>query len=780
VSVAAGVPCRSSRPQSDASVGRRPGGADDSRPTEGKRLRVAGWLLAAASVALAAVAGVEFRSLGDVSQIDVPLSRAEIVAQDEVICGYLAKGLPPRGLHWDGEPARACLVDMATGRTLAPALMQQSTLSLNRRGVLWTEKEGCRFTIDRPTFDSAEQRLAIRFEQVPSRRAFYVYGLLAMAIFSAAILCGQIRRVRIAPPDRRRRQLFAELRLSTFLLLAQVSFFAFYPGSPVSQMSSDRANINGFAAGANSPETFAGDAFLCDPVNFDWYTPAFVYGVQAFGRMGFHYDTNRALLAFFCTLVGLFGYYRLFRTISGSELFAHTAALGLWFFRASYPPVENWAPTVIIPRTVYAALLPWVLLLALRYLRRPNRWWIPAAASALLFYVHPVSSPALTGAILTGAVVAGRGRPLKRLGWGVVGAAAALATMLPYTLIWMSKYSGTVVDGTTTATVYEFAREYLNPGFLDLSVCVGQMASYLVEHARFWPGMAAVVWLVAYRRHRRPVRLLGGMALGFGIVMLAVPAVDFTVSARLGRLPFQVDLVRNFRYVDVFLLATLGVALREIRLAMGPPQWPLAVRLTWGRLASVGQCRLSGPLVATVLIIVVFYGGACFRSLRKLGRRCDENYALLRGEPEGDFVDDFEMLRALQSVRMPHEVVSGPLYLRQAHVPLAFLHKDLGPLLYANPDAFLRCRATLDRAEEHLTWPITSSKAVAAAEAMQVDLLVLRREQVAPSLARSDAVIFQNATTVLVRIDRTEDAQRGAACGLAVSRRTLLSRKRQQ
>ena len=718
------------------------------------RLRLAATILWVVAFGLAVWAGVEFRSLQDVSQIDIPLSRAEIVSQDEVVCGRLSKGLPPRRLRWDGEPARAYLVDVATGRAMAPPLIHETTLSLNRRGVLWTEQEGCRFVLDRETLDIVGDSLVIRFDKLRNRTGFYLFGLLAVAAGLLAVLCGQVRRIRSASPQLRARRVFAEIRLSTFILLSHLAFLAFFPGLPDSRMSSDAKNIGGFAAALDSPENFTEDALLHEPGNFQWYTPSFVLAMQAFGWMGFHYGTSLAVLAFVSGLAGLFGYFHLFRMISRSEVFAFAAALGLWFLHTYYPASQSWTPTLVLPRTVYSALLPWVLCLTIWSLRRPRRWSIATAASGLLFYVHPVSSPALSGAILTAMVIAGGGRSrLKRLGWGLAAAGVAVAVMFPYILIYTSKYSGTVIaDQIVIDRAMEVARDRLAPGFLDMGLFMRQIAGFLATNVRYWPGIAAVVWLLMRRRRRRPVRVLGAMALGYAIVTILIPAVDLLLANYLGRMPFQIDLIRNIRYGDVFLLAVFGIAWRETRRGRAAWRWPLDVPLKFGPVTLPGRLRITKTLAVTVLVVIAVGDGRLLKSARKLVRMCRVNVDVLRAKPPVEVADELETVRVLGVLRRPGEVVGGPLHLRQSHVPLAYIHKDLGALSCANPVGLVEARDALDDARPHLQWPVTLDSARTAARILQADLLILDRAKAAPSLVRSEAVVFQNGSVILLRI----------------------------
>ena len=137
----------------------------------------------------------------------------------------------------------------------------------------------------------------------------------------------------------------------------------------------------------------------------------------------------------------------------------------------------------------------------------------------------------------------------------LLGATAALAVMFPYVLIYAGKYSGTVVtDPNLTKLAFDVARERFAPGYLEPLVFYRDLAIYIATTPRYWLGFAALYALCRYRRTALTTRVSVGMSVGFAIVTCLIPTLDVIVSSRLGRLPFQIDLIRNLRYLDVWLL----------------------------------------------------------------------------------------------------------------------------------------------------------------------------------------------------------------------------------
>lgn len=718
------------------------------------RLRWLAALVAGLALVSGVLAAVEFRALRHVVTVDIPLSQAELTRQADSVCGQYRGGLPKYRLRWDGEPPRAWLAERHTGEAIAPPLMLESSLSLNARGVLWLNDTDCRFAIDRATYEVLGDDIVLRVEKYGSRGTFYVWSLAALVLGLVALICVQNARIYSVRPQLQTTVRWGEARSMVFVLISLASVMVFFPGHPVAHMSGDPANIHSFAAALSDPQAFAGDAVMSDPANFKWYTPLYVKVVQAFGAMGFHYSTSRAFLVLISSLAGLFGYFYLFRLISRSTAFAFVATLGLWFLKAHYPPNENWGPMLVLPRTVYGAFLPWVALLALRLMSKPQWWWLPAAASGLLFYVHPVSSPALTGAILMGFVCGGPHKWWQRLGWGTLGGIAALAIMFPYVMIYAGKYSGTVVtDPNLTSQAFQIARERFAPGYLEPGIFYRDLALYVLLTPRYWLGIAALYALCRYRRGMLATRVSVGMSLGFAIVTCVIPTLDVMVSSRMGRLPFQIDLIRNLRYLDVWLLGMVAAAVREINRPDWGRRWMLQFRIS---MADFLHARdISWRLVpsAAVAWVLIFFVPAFTRSMYRLVEFSYDNITILVGRPHGELAEEIEAYRAVRTMRRTNEVVGGSFHLRQMHIPVAYNNKDLGVLAYSSPAGLVNAKNVLRQSAERLEWPLDQAVAVDQAAILGAEILLLPRESIAPSLARSDRVLFQNASQVLVRVD---------------------------
>jgi hypothetical protein len=97
------------------------------------------------------------------------------------------------------------------------------------------------------------------------------------------------------------------------------------------------------------------------------------------------------------------------------------------------------------------------------------------------------------------------------------------------------------------------------------------------------------------------------------------------------------------------------------------------------------------------------------------------------------------------------------------HIPVAYNNKDLGVLAYSSPQTLVQAKRVLRESAERMVWPVDEAGAVNQAAILGADILLLKRNEIAPSLARSDRVLFQNASNVLIRVDPKQVvAQRNA------------------
>ena len=691
-----------------------------------------------------------------------PISDGDLAIADTRISGTFPQGLlPAYHLHWDGQPPQAFLVDARTDQVLAPSALSEATLKLNQNAVLWTPTT-CTFAMSPALYAATGEHLAVKFEVPGPRRVFYFSFVFGLVLFLFTLLTHFGHSLLFIRTGRRLEGFVGYAQTVFFFVAATMVLVMLFPGYPVNgplNSGSDESNLNSFAAALDRPEIFARDKLLSQRSNFDWYTPLYVEWVRLFQWIGFRYDTNRSFVLFLSTLIGLCGYQRLFGTLSDSSWFGFIAAVCLWFLKATYPPNESWSAVFAAPRTAYTALLPWAVLFATSYLDRPTRWWLPASVSGFLFYVHPVSSPALTAAVLTGFLLAGRERLRTRCAHVLIAATGAVAVMLPYMLVYASKYSGArVPDAEIGTKVLNYATQRFAPGYIDLSIFYSQVRALLIQNYRYWLGAAAIVLLVPLYRRSSCVRFFYGTLAGFCIVTFLLPFIDLTIAKRLRTLPFQVDLIRNIRYLDVLLLSTIALLVGEYRRLWERQAADGRNEGRWRRLRLMRTVWGNGIALIGMLAVFYSYRGLLHPSVRLMILSARASIGALQGQHNKVVLSNMELINALHALRRSTETVFGPLHFRQMYIPLVFVYKDLGALSYANPAGLVEAREALDQIAPHLKPPVDLLDATQVARIMDAQIVVLYNPTVDPSVFESNAVIFRNQRGVVLRIPESGGA----------------------
>jgi hypothetical protein len=669
--------------------------------------------------------------------------------------GVVENRLPEFHLAWDGRPPRAEIVDRRTGEVVAPAVLSRGSFEANRNAVLWLRADAeqlnpghCEFVIEAREVRERGPFLALRFEQPSAAKGFRRRALLAVLFAAiAASLLGAFHVVQAAP-EARLKALARCCRSGLFLLLAAVSFATHFPGVPWLNPETDTASINSFAAALDHPAAFARDSLLDQRRDFDWYIPLFVGWVRWVARLGLPYAMAYAVLGCLGTWLSLTGYDRLFSKLSRSALFGFAAALALVLLDASYPPNEHWSFSTVLPRSLFSALLPWVVLLALHGLGprpAPRRWWIAAAAAAALFYIHPVSSPALSAALLTGFLVVDGVRLRPRFLGVLAAGAATVLVMLPY------------------AARYGAARQTAASGGLGLEVLqtiIGPFEPHrfypaawglLVNTPRYWLLLTGLALLIAARKPG--TRLFFGMLAGWGIVTFFLPALDWALAERLGRQPFQFNLVRNLRYLDIWLLAALALLVRAFRLK----PWPslrLGLQLRAGSSTLAGRLRLSGATMIASALVVACYAPSALKTLSGAMAQVGTSRAILLGRWRAVPSARLEALWAVEAFRREGEAVSAARdldFFRQLRIPLTYTWKDPETLSYAANAELVRAKRVAGRVETLLEPPVKPEDAREIRAATGADLLVIERWRTSLDLRESRSRLFLNDRYIVVR-----------------------------
>ena len=360
------------------------------------------------------LAVASLRSIVEPALVDVAVPPSAITTADGVVRGTIREGLPPFERHWDGQAPSAVLVTPSTGTVLAAAVFSDAIFNKNLSAVRFVDGEAS--SVSSSAVERWRAAGAARQAVRPRGRFILWSGVAAVAVL-AIMACSIALRGRGV-------HLAGSL---VFIAVAAGIFTSVYPGAPATGFdeATDEASINSYAAVRDHPDRFALRQAVVGARQLHMCNlPVYINTVRAFHRLGFHYQTANAFLGAAAALLLLVGLRRLFLKVSGREGLALAGALavGLMFEAAAPPPGEFWTITEILPRTIFSAFVPWVILLALACASSPRRWWIACAAAGLLVHIHPLSAPVLAGALLT-AFVFGSDEPI---GARMTGAALGL------------------------------------------------------------------------------------------------------------------------------------------------------------------------------------------------------------------------------------------------------------------------------------------------------------------------------------------------------------------
>ena len=675
-------------------------------------------------VLAAVLAAVNLRDISEPALVDVPVPATAIHAGDGIVSGSVLAGLPAYGLRWDGQPPSAILVNPASGVVLAAAAFSDKTFEGNRNAVRFVGGDA-RFKLDARRWSEGTP-LVLRTEAVKPRGWFFFWAGISAALAIALLVAFAFKSAREL--GRGARLDFAGSLI--FIAVACGTFSSIFPGAPIRiEDWSDEAAINSYAAVRDHPAWFTLDKLLSDPANYTWYTPAYIHTIRAFGHLGFHYQTACAFLGAAAALIFLFGLRRLFMAVSGRADFALAATLALGLvFSADVPPYgEVWSIVWVLPRTVFTAFVPWVIVLALHYLRAPGRWWIPCGAAGLLAYLYPLSAPPLVAALLV-ALVIGSDEPMSaRIRGALLAMAAIGVTMLPYAAVYVRHIGAAPdLDPATTRRALEIVRGSFD--YVRLGTILRQVPVYRFVTFRILLDAFAALLLIR-RRFDSCVRFYLGILAGFALVTFGIPAVDSALATYLDRRQFEYDLARNARFID-FLVAGA--------LAVGVAGWRGTRR----------QARLA--VAAGAVCAAVAFGPGWYDTAFFIASRTRAGWRMVGGHPDRDTAAAQEAIRAVHALRASSERVAGPVALRQYGIPIAWVAKDILTQSYSVSRGLVEANDVFRRAEPLLARPLTDESLRQASSILEAPLFLVPPQQLDRRLAASPCLLFRNDVWAVV------------------------------
>ena len=349
-----------------------------------------------------------------------------------------------------------------------------------------------------------------------------------------------------------------------------VSFAHFYAGfaDRYSDLSGDQINILTICAKKDHPELFKGDLVVGDLRNVEYYTPLFVECIRLASLPDHNYLRGLNILLLLTSLFYMWGWWLLFCRF-GDRFVA--AILAFLVRGIMWPPgYELWGIAglwTMLPRTLFLALLPWVLWSWLLLRGKPKFRLIPFLLCGLLANIHPISGAGCAVALLlaeaTWTWLDSRKMRVVVRHLVPVMAFAAIG-MLPF--IWT--YLANLGDASRVSP-----QEFENAVKMRIELFFFEPLGYLREWISLkWLAFLFLPWMALLFLPGKSKAGKGALLLSMGAFWLGCAAfafVPFLAESVLNSLGyharFAFQLVRSAKYVMipsiiVAVIVTLGIA----------------------------------------------------------------------------------------------------------------------------------------------------------------------------------------------------------------------------
>ncbi len=474
-----------------------------------------------------------------------------------------------------------------------------------------------------------------------------------------------------------------------FFLLSVLFFLGRWNGlSPFSDLHSDAAYLSAYAASLDHPEAFAEDSLFNSPGNFGYYTSLQVPIIRLLTIFTGGYGLSYILLMIPYVFIQLTGFYFLGKLVYKSRFFS--LLLGLTTILIIYTQAGDywgiWYDPQ--PRMMFQAFFPWLLLLVFLSLSKPRLRWLVMIATALLIYVHPVSTPAIAFSAWLGYLVF---KPAG-ISWKhhLLNQFLYAFIFVLITIPFVYQYSNNRDFTSVSSINYEEATAFLERTFPSTFQIRFTFSRFLYTGLTYSLIPIAYLGSALVFRHPGERQRLGLILLwiaGILIISVGLSTFEMFIESKLHQLPIFLDLIRGLRYV---------IPLLEILVF-----WPLALSWNNSETASgLGNLRRIGSAGLAICIIVVFslmfpktytdqFPGFRFPNYRLQTLEC-----LINGKivcPGQEKKDESEIIEYIRSnVEKNTAVISiPPLYLGgavrfQALHPVAFDPNDLTRLAPGN------------------------------------------------------------------------------------------------
>jgi hypothetical protein len=337
-----------------------------------------------------------------------------------------------------------------------------------------------------------------------------------------------------------------------FTLILSAGFFLKGLNANFSSLSGDQLNILTVCVKKDNPDLLQGDLVAGDFNNVKYYIPVFVDLVRLASLPDHNYLRGLNILLFFTSLIYIWGWWLLF-SVWGDKWVA--AILAFLVRGIMWPPGnEVWGIAglwTMLPRTLFLALLPWVLWGWFQKRQSKKARLVIFFASGVIANVHPISGVGFITALLLADLswTWMESRNMRAACWrGFQGGLVALLGLSPFIWTYLGVISG--MKGVNSSEFYAAVQMRINEIFFDPWLYLSKWAQpkWIVLILLPW-----AIWFFLVRKksaeHKPAILALGVFAL----TCVATVLLPFLAEAVLNKLGYNVrfafQLLRNGKYL---------------------------------------------------------------------------------------------------------------------------------------------------------------------------------------------------------------------------------------
>lgn len=343
------------------------------------------------------------------------------------------------------------------------------------------------------------------------------------------------------------------------------------------QLSGDAANYTSFAAAQKYPELFRSDPLLGDIENINMFSSYHVYLTRVLESIFGNFGTAFMILQLPLTFLQLCGFYLLGKELYRNRLFGFLLTIMAFVF-VRMNLSEFWGYTTSpIPRFSFQACIPFVLLLVLKQGQNPRKWPLILSIAALLIYVHAVSTPAWSIAIILSLwfmTPRSTSASVKRK-YLLFSLSLFIVILLPFTLQYFHSTLSADQSMSISDEVQAIMSFRLPEGQIDFNIAMRDFLNVLFQDVPhqillFISLISFVIMNLVTRNSPdgRRVVAVSMWVIGICIGCVVFTMFDYGIARLLGRNPLQIQFIRSLRnffpLLYIFFLWPFALSCRKI------------------------------------------------------------------------------------------------------------------------------------------------------------------------------------------------------------------------